>query len=256
MTQEALQELCESGQEQLMRMEYLAAEATLAEAERHAWAARDWDTLSRLYMPLQEARRQRRQRCGEGVVCLDLLAHGPADVIDPRHVIENYPHGQLLVAGWGSLQPALAVRDLQAKHGLYVETFLAAVYPVSAGYGAEPTGRAVVIAPLPDVALPDPDPQPIDELLARVPPQSIVLAEAELPRGSRRGDTKTFAEVMALWERLHTPFLAAADMQVDPVRKMDGYRKTTRVDYASELAHQKLSDVAREMLRRSRAVAR
>src|SRR6476660_7701866 len=126
-----LQSRCEQGQEQLTRMQCLEAEATLAAAERDAWAARDFDTLSRLYMPLQEARRQRRQRCGEGTVCLDLIAEGPGDQIEARHVIENYPHGQLLVAGWGSIASALEVRRFQQQHALYVETFLAAAYPLA-----------------------------------------------------------------------------------------------------------------------------
>jgi len=250
MSDAALQKLCEAGQEQLMAMEYLQAEATLAEAERRAWADRDWDTLARLYMPLQEARRQRRQRCGEGMVCLDLIAQGPGDAVDAKRVVQNYPHGQLLVAGWGSIAPALGVRELQTEHSLYLETFLAAVYPVSAG--GQETGRAVVIVPLADVKLPDPQPRPIDDLVGAVPPHGIVLAESELPTGSRRGDTKTYAEVMAIWERLHLPFLAAADMQADPVLRMEGYRKAIRVDYACELAHQKLADVAREMMRGKR----
>jgi hypothetical protein len=52
-----------------------------------------------------------------------------------------------------------------------------------------------------------------------------------------------------MWERLHTSFLAAADMQVDLARKIEGYRQTIRVDYACELAHQKASGAAREMAR-------
>src|SRR6478752_3970854 len=88
-----LQSLCELGQEQLMRMEYLAAERTLERAEAIAWDARDFDTLARLYMPLQEARRQRRQRCGEGVVCLDLIAQSLEDRVDGRRVVENFPQG-------------------------------------------------------------------------------------------------------------------------------------------------------------------
>src|SRR5436309_8234740 len=98
---QSLQSRCELGQQQLMRTEYLEAEATLASAEADAWAARDFDTLSRLYMPLQEARRQRRQRCGEGIVRLDLIATGQSDIIDGRRIVKDYPHGQLLVAGWG-----------------------------------------------------------------------------------------------------------------------------------------------------------
>src|SRR5262245_66303003 len=100
MTVDHLQAQCELGQEELMRTTCLQAERILADAERHAWEQRDYDSLARLYMPLQEARRQRRQRCGEGVVCLDLVAQGPHDHLDGRQVLENYSFGQLLVAGW------------------------------------------------------------------------------------------------------------------------------------------------------------
>src|SRR5580693_101087 len=95
-----LQILCEQGQQQLMAMEYLAAERSLAAAEQIAWDARDFDALSRLYMPLQEARRQRRQRCGEGAIRLDLFSRGPNESLDPRQIVDQFPHGQLLIAGW------------------------------------------------------------------------------------------------------------------------------------------------------------
>jgi hypothetical protein len=249
-----LQELCERGQAQLMRMEYQDAEATLASAERTAWAGHDWDALSRLYLPLQEARRQRRQRCGEGVVCLDLLADGPDDHLGPKHVIENYPHGQLLVAGWGSIAPAAALRQLQAQYGLYVETFLGAVFPVTP-VGVGDGRRVVVVAPQEGVMLPAPDEQPLDELLRKLPWGCMVLPVGELPKGTRAGSADTYGEVMALWERLHLPFLAAADREPDPVRRMEGYRATIRVDYACELAHQKLSDVSRQMKRSPRGLS-
>src|SRR6202011_1542483 len=131
---------------------------------------RDWDVLARLYLPLQEARRQRRQRCGEGIVCLDLIASGPNDHLSGREMASRFPHGQLLVAGWGSIEPALEVRAAQAELGLFVETFLAAAYPVGAG-------RAVVIVPREDVQLPPPRPQTIDQLISGLPTHSIVLAE-------------------------------------------------------------------------------
>jgi len=241
-----LQSQCELGQQQLMRMEYLEAEMTLAGAEEIAWTKRDFDTLSRLYMPLQEARRQRRQRCGEGIVHLDLLATSPSDKLDGRHVAENFPHGQLLVAGWGTIVPAQEVRRLQRQHLLYVETFLAAVYPAG-------QARVVVIIPNEDVQLPPPENDAIDTLMRELPAHCIVLSEGELPKGVRKGNTQTYAEVMALWERLHAPFLAAADMQVDPIQKIDGYRKAIRVDYACELAHQKASTVARQLARQHKA---
>ena len=238
-----LQEQCELGQQQLTRMEYLEAETTLAEAEERAWAAKDFDTLARLYMPLQEARRQRRQRCGEGAVVLDLIAAGPQDHVDGKRVIENYPHGQLLVAGWKSIEPAVMVRRLQREHALYVETFLGAVYPVG-------PGRVVAIAPLDDVAMPDFEPRSVDDLVRRLPAHCIVLGADEIHKGIRKGDTSTYAEVMAMWERLHAPFLAAAQMQVDPIQKIEAYRRTQRVDYGCELAHQQAAEVARELARR------
>jgi hypothetical protein len=241
-----VQTVCERGQELLMETRYWEAERMLAGAEQRAWQTHDWDTLARLYMPLQEARRQRRQRSGEGVVALHLISEGAADVIDAGQVVANYPHGQLLVAGWGTIEPALRVRELAAANGLYVETFLAATYPVGAG-------RAVVIVPTEDVALPPvTEGMSIDALMRKLPAQCLVLAENELPKETRKGTTQTYAEVMALWERLAAPFLAAADMLVDPVARIDGYRKAIRVDYALELAHQRLSDVAKELDRHRR----
>lgn len=225
-----------------MRMEYLPAEDTLCRAEQIARERRDFDTLGRLYMPLQETRRQRRQRCGEGIVCLDLIAQNSSDHIDGTHIVKNYPHGQLLVAGWGTIAPALKIRELQKQHGLFVETFLAAAYPVS---GA----RAVVIVPSDGVSLPDPMPRSIDELLAVLPPHSIVFHENELPQGPHKGTWQTYAHVMSLWEKLHAPFLAQADMTQDPEQKIERYRQTIAVDYACELAHQKLSNVALDIAR-------
>lgn len=235
-----LQAQCALGQEQLMRMEYLDAGRTLAAAEEIAWNQRDFDALSRLYMPLQEARRQRRQRCGEGIVRLDLAAAGPADHIVARHIVENYPQGQLLVAGWGSIEPAREVRRLQAQLDLYVDTFLAAVYPVDGG-------RAIALVATEDATLPPADAMPLEELRLRLPPHSLILSQNELPTGMARGNVQTWAITMALWERLHTPFLAAADAQADLLRQIQGYRKTIEVDYACELAHQRLSDVAKEL---------
>jgi len=139
------------------------------------------------------------------------------------------------------------VRRLARERKQYAETFLAAAYPIVGG------ARAVVVVPLADVALPDATPRSIDALIGLLPGHAIVFGPDELPRGSRHGTTKTFGEVMAIWERLHLPFLAAADAQIDPVQKMEGYRRTIQVDPACELAHQKLSDVAKELKRLRRA---
>lgn len=241
-----LQSLCAAGQEALERMDYRAAEARLVEAERLAAETGDFETLGRLYLPLQEARRQIRQRCGEGVVKLDLVQREPDRPLSAEQIVERYPAGQLLVAGWGSIEPAAAVRELARRRGLYLETYLAAVYPAGAG-------RAVVIVPLQDVQLPPVEPTlSIDRLLARVPAHSIVLNETELPPGERAGTAETYAHTMRIWERLHAPFLAEADAIADPVRRIEAYRRTIRVDAACELAHQKLSQTAREYARQLR----
>ena len=141
--------------------------------------------------------------------------------------------------------PALKVRELQQSLNLYVETFLAAAYPVG---GA----RAIAIVPLDAVKLPDPTPRSIDELLRLLPPHSIVLHENELPKGVQKGTWQTFARRDGHVGSLHAPFLAQADMTREPMQKIEAYRKTIEVDYACELAHQKLADVARQNARISR----
>jgi len=244
---DSLQSLCNDGQEQLTRMEYLQAEETLQRAEALAIAQGDLDTLGRLYMPLQETRRQIRQRCGEGIVKLDLLSREASADPDPEKIISQYPHGQLLVAGLGSIAPALAVRELARARKLYVETFLAAIYPMGGSF-------AVAIVALPDVALPDASMKSIDELISELPAHSLVFAENELPKGEQHGTWQTYAQTMKLWERLHAPYLAAADLQRDGMGKIEGYRKTIRVDNACERAHQKLFITARGMGRVGKAM--
>ncbi|MCS7032703.1 MAG: hypothetical protein NZ561_01770 [Phycisphaerae bacterium] len=243
MPTEDIQSLCQQGQAHLTAMRYLHAERVLEAAEAMALAEEDWDSLARLYMPLQECRRQKRQRCGEGMVRLDWTASAPGDVIDAREVARQIPHGQVLLAGWGSIEPACQLRALAREQNLYLETFLAAVYELAGG------ARVVAIVPTDEVALPPPEPLPLDTLLRRLPPHSILIPLSELPSGARPGDACTYARTMSLWERLHLPFLSQADATPEPKARIEAYRRTIRVDYACELAHQRLSDTARELSR-------
>lgn len=245
MSEAVIQGLCAQGQEVLAQQKYIEAEQLLMQAERDALHTGDWDTLSRLYMPLQEARRQRRQRATEGVVCLDLLSEGPGDHIEGRHVLENYPHGQLLVAGWGTIEPALQVRKLQGRFKLYVDVFLAAKYPLIGG------GHAVVIVPHEHAVMPDLSPRRMAEFGRVMPPHSIVLREEELPRGQYRNDGAISALMESWWERLYWPFLVDARDTHDLKKRVEAYRKTIRVDYACEFAHQELSMTARELAQHS-----
>ena len=243
---DSLQDLCARGQQHLLDTDYLAAERTLMKAEARAYADEDFDTLSRLYMPLQEARRQRRQRCGEGVVRLDLIAANEDQKFLPEEVLAKYPHGQLLVAGFGSIEPARAVRALALQEGLYVESYLAASYHV---------GDHLVVALVPHDAttMPEPGEYGVDALQRALPPHSLLLARDQLPAGERRGSTETFAHTMDIWERLHGPFLAMADGATDLRHKVDGYRTAISVDYACEFAHQRLNAAAQQLARESKA---
>ncbi|MEM6313231.1 MAG: hypothetical protein AAF743_04045 [Planctomycetota bacterium] len=242
-----LQELCESGQRALVQTRYLDAEALLVEAEGIALKHGVWETLGRLYMPLQEARRQRRQLCGEGIVAVDLVARAEPQVFDPAEVADEIRQGQVLLAGWGTIEPSVKLREIAKQRQLYLETFLAAAYPI--GHDV-----AVAIVPTADVTLPPvyADKQSTwspDALFARLPPHSLLIRADELPRGRREGNTETFAATMAVWEKLHAPYLAEAKSIPDPRRRIDAYRRTIAVDYACEKAHQWLSDSAAEMER-------
>lgn len=240
---QTIQSLCEQGQAALLTTDYLAAERHLVAAETLAWDAADYDALARLYMPLQEARRQRRQRCGDGVF-VTIARRSPDETIEPAAVATQYPLGQLLVAAYGSIQPALQLRTIADQQHLYLDLPLAASYVVG--------GQTVLlIVPLPDVQLPDPAKiNSIDGLLRSQPPQSVVVPLDAVPPDRPRGDAHTFGYLMNLWETLHAPFLAMADAATDLRQKLTLYRQTIRVDYACEFAHQRFSDTARLLSRR------
>jgi hypothetical protein len=226
MAEIVLQELCEQGQSELVATRYLEAVEILGRAEHLAWEARSFDTLARLYLPLQEARRQIRQRCGEGAVLMHLFPSNANESIDPQQVLKETPHGQLLAGGWESIAPALEIRRLAKEQKLYVETFLGSVQ-------ADPNGQPIIrIVPV-----------------AEWTGECVILKPGELPADSAIGTAETFAAVMAIWEQLHAPFLTAAEKEPDRVRRMEAYRFTLRVDPACELAHQFLAEIARELAR-------
>jgi hypothetical protein len=245
--QDSLQAACERGQEQLIATDYLSAAATLAGAEATAWEAEDFDTLARLYMPLQEARRQIRLRCGEGAV--GMATAGPDADLDAiaNLILDRTPQGLLLVMGFGSVAAAARVRRRAAERRAYVEVLMAAGYAVETG---EHTGEgAVVIVPTVDAQLPTPGVRRyLAELTAALPPGCFVDDLVDFPH-ALRGTPETFAAVSARWERLHAPFLAMAEAEPDPLRRMAAFRRTIEVDPACELAHQHLSNTARDLAR-------
>ncbi len=241
-----IQQECERGQRELMATDYLAAIDTLAAAEQAAWDLRAYDTLSRLYLPLQEARRQARQRCGEGAVCMHIVSRDVKQPVDARAVLTNEKQGQLLIADRGSTAAAIECRTLAHQAKLYLETFLAASYVLTDG------SLAVVIVPTAESVPPQLTdvPSSVKQLVDAAPPGSLVIPFDQLPADVDRGTSQSYAQVMALWEQLHLPFLTAGDRESDPARKMEAYRLTLRVDPACELAHQRLAETARLLARR------
>lgn len=243
MSRESLQELCESGQQLLVAQQFVEAEQMLLRAECDAMRHRDWDTLSRLYMPLQEARRQRRQRALEGLFCFDLVSDGPEDHIEGRHVLENYPHGVLLVAGWGTLEPALQTRKLQGRFRLYVDVLLGAKYPLIGG------GNAIVVVPHEHAILPAVCPRRWNELPGVMPAHSLIFREEELPKGPRHKTPELISKVQGWWESMHWPFVLDARDTRDLRKRLSAYRRAIEVDYGCELAHQELSDTVKQLAR-------
>lgn len=240
-----LQHLCDEGQARLERTDYLGAIAVLEQADLLATRLQDFDTLARLCLPLQEARRQARQRCGEGIVRLDLVEPS-AGKLDPLELAARHPHGQLLLAAEGSLAAAVRLRTIQRQRMQYAETFLAASYPLHGSL-------AVLVVPTATVQVPSVGQvRSVDDLLRRAPANAVVLTESELPRGQEPGNSRSFAWTMALWERLHLPYLALAKSVSDLRRRMAACRDAIAVDPACEAAHQLLSEAARELSRQRR----
>lgn len=239
---DVIESLCAQGQAALLETEYLAAEQALVSAEEMAWAAADYDALSRLYMPLQEARRQRRQFCGDGAF-QTIAAKSQGETLNAEAIADQFPRGQLIVAGFGTIAPAVNLRAVAQARQLYLETPLAAAYDVS--------GQTVLlVVPTADVTLPSPEKVgSLDSLLRQSPAHSVIIPLDAIPSNRAKGDSGTFGYLMGVWETLHAPFLALADNAVDPKQKLIGYRQTLRIDYACEFAHQRFSQTARELSR-------
>lgn len=70
-TADQIDQIMEQASHELVAMSYAACERSCIEALRLAMAASDWDRFARILLPLQEARRQRRQIAEDaGVIVL------------------------------------------------------------------------------------------------------------------------------------------------------------------------------------------
>jgi hypothetical protein len=111
--------LMESASERLAAMDYLGCEALCRQALELAAEARDYQSIAHILLPLQEARRQRRQLASDaGVFILTQLAA-------PEAILRDHPRGcLLLIAPPFTDEDATALRAaaLAGKH--HVEVLL------------------------------------------------------------------------------------------------------------------------------------
>jgi hypothetical protein len=234
-----LQGMCAQGQRLLALTDYLAAEEVLEKAVHLAADSGDWDTVSRGLMPLQEARRQARQRCGEGEVDLTIrLPHGVATDEKAAQAwaegfLSQHGEGQFLVAGHDSLLPAIKLRELASKRKLYVECLLAK-------WTKNATGNVLV------------------KVLAEATGDAdLERSDDQLQLKQAQGDTHSYARVMKLWEDLAMPALRQAqtiahqlkNKQATMRQVFEAYIRVIRIDNACELAHQELAACAKEHAR-------
>ena len=115
-----IDDIMERASAALVATDYLACERLCLEALTRARAESDFDRYARILLPLQEARRLRRQIAAEsGVTVLNGPRRDPADVLD------DYPLGcLLLIAPPHTTEDEIALRKAAHERGLFVEVLL------------------------------------------------------------------------------------------------------------------------------------
>lgn len=136
--------LMEQASQKLAAMEYLDAEQLCLSALAAAKAAGDFDRYSRIVLPLQEARRQRRQIAADA---------GVAVLGEPRRTADQIldAHRQgclLLIDPPYSADDEAAIRRLAAERKLYIEVLRANQDSLRSGfeYEMERQGDAALAA--------------------------------------------------------------------------------------------------------------
>lgn len=84
-TAEQIDAIMEQAGEALVQMQYLRCEKRCTEALALARQAEDYDRYARILMPLQEARRQRRQAALDAGVVVLSVKDGPVEAVLDRH---------------------------------------------------------------------------------------------------------------------------------------------------------------------------
>jgi hypothetical protein len=118
---QTLDELMEQASQALARMDYLTCERLCVQALGQARQQKRWAYYARILLPLQEARRQRRQIAAEGTIRLGTasLAGAPADWLD------QLTAGCILVTHPHTADDAKALADAVHEKQRFVEVLFA-----------------------------------------------------------------------------------------------------------------------------------
>ena len=117
MADDRIDQLMNEASEKLAATDYLACEALCTQALKLAREADDFEVYARVLMPLQEARRQRRQ----------IAADGPMTVLTaprmtPTQILEAHHSGCImLIDPPYTAEDEQAVRDEASRQGLFIE---------------------------------------------------------------------------------------------------------------------------------------
>lgn len=112
--------LMEEASQALVEVDYITCEKRCLEALNQAMDIKAFDVYARILLPLQEARRQRRQIAEDkGVIVLN------AEKLSPSQILEKHPAGCLMLFDPPySAQDFTELRKLAYQQGNMVETLL------------------------------------------------------------------------------------------------------------------------------------
>jgi len=117
----ALDDLMETASQALAELDYPRCEALCLDALRQAREAGDWSYYRRIVLPLQEARRQKRQATLDGPIRLG-VSQRPDDL---KALLPEGDAGCVVLTRPASADDAIAVEALAAQSGRAIEVLFA-----------------------------------------------------------------------------------------------------------------------------------
>jgi hypothetical protein len=111
-----IDQIMERASERLLAMDYPECERLCLEALAAARQTEDFERYARILLPLQEARRQRRQMAVDaGIVVLG------EPKLTPEQILARYPRGCLMLLPPYTQEDERAIRELTRNRSLIVE---------------------------------------------------------------------------------------------------------------------------------------